>query len=150
MLNCLVVDDDFEIRESLQTYLQAFGMRVEVAYDGAMLRRLLPTQRFDVIVLDLMMPGEDGLSLCRWIQKEHGTPVIMLTAQGDPISRVLGLEMGADDYLGKPFEPRELVARINAVMRRTSRGPRNAADTSRCVRFGDWRFDLLSRQLVSK
>ena len=148
MLNCLVVDDDFEIRDSLQTYLQAFGMRVEVAHDGANLRRLLPTRRFDVIVLDLMMPGEDGLSLCRWIQQEHGTPVIMLTAQGDPISRVLGLEMGADDYLAKPFEPRELVARINAVMRRTTRGARNA-DTSRCVRFAGWRFDLLSRQLYS-
>jgi len=148
MLNCLVVDDDFEIRESLQTYLQAFGMRVEVAYDGANLRRLLPTRHFDVIVLDLMMPGEDGLSLCRWIQQEHGTPVIMLTAQGDPISRVLGLEMGADDYLAKPFEPRELVARINAVIRRSSRGARKA-DATRCVRFGGWRFDLLSRQLFS-
>jgi two-component system OmpR family response regulator len=148
MLNCLVVDDDFEIRESLQDYLQSFGMRVEVAIDGPSLRRLLPTRRFDVIVLDLMLPGEDGLSLCRWVQQEYGTPVIMLTAQGDPISRVLGLEMGADDYLAKPFEPRELVARINAVMRRSSRGSRSA-ETTRSVSFGGWRFDLLARQLFS-
>jgi len=148
MLNCLVVDDDFEIRESLQDYLQSFGMRVEVAIDGPSLRRLLPSRRFDVIVLDLMLPGEDGLSLCRWVQQEYGTPVIMLTAQGDPISRVLGLEMGADDYLAKPFEPRELVARINAVMRRSSRGTRSA-ETTRSVSFGGWRFDLLARQLFS-
>ena len=151
MLNCLVVDDDFEIRESLQDYLQSFGMRVEAAIDGPSLRRLLPTRRFDVIVLDLMLPGEDGLSLCRWVQQEYGTPVIMLTAQGDPISRVLGLEMGADDYLAKPFEPRELVARINAVTRRTGRSSRGSrgAENARSVSFGGWRFDLLARQLFS-
>src|SRR5262245_59153527 len=123
MIRCLVVDDDAEIRASLQDYLQRFGMEVAVAADGAAMRRVMTPNRFDVVVLDLMLPDEDGLSLCRWIQTQHtGTSVVMLTAQGDPISRVLGLEMGADDYVGKPFEPRELVARIHAVRRRLGKG----------------------------
>jgi two-component system OmpR family response regulator len=152
MIRCLVVDDDAEIRASLQDYLQRFGMEVTVAADGAAMRRTMTPNRFDVVVLDLMLPDEDGLSLCRWIQAQHaGTSVIMLTAQGDPISRVLGLEMGADDYVGKPFEPRELVARIHAVRRRLDKGEAAAADVAgrREVRFEGWRFDRVLRQLVS-
>jgi two-component system, OmpR family, response regulator len=151
MIRCLVVDDDAEIRASLQDYLQRFGMEVAVAADGAAMRRTMTPSRFDVVVLDLMLPDEDGLSLCRWIQSQHaGTSVIMLTAQGDPISRVLGLEMGADDYVGKPFEPRELVARIHAVRRRLDKGEA-ATDVAglREVRFEGWRFDRVLRQLVS-
>jgi two-component system OmpR family response regulator len=151
MIRCLVVDDDAEIRASLQDYLQRFGMEVAVAADGAAMRRTMAPNRFDLVVLDLMLPDEDGLSLCRWIQAQHaGTSVIMLTAQGDPISRVLGLEMGADDYVGKPFEPRELVARIHAVRRRLDKGEA-ATDVAglREVRFEGWRFDRVLRQLVS-
>lgn len=150
MDRCLVVDDDHEIRSELHRYLQRFDMEVTTAADGIEMRRLLDRERFDVIVLDVMLPGESGLSLCKWVQQSVDTPVIMLTAQGDPISRVLGLEMGADDYLAKPFEPRELVARIHAVLRRLQKGERSVApDQQRMVRFAGWRFDRVLRQLES-
>ena len=151
MTHCLVVDDDRDIRESLQDYLLQFGITVSVAAGGAEMRRVMAQERFDVVVLDLMLPDEDGLKLCQWVQQSSGTPVIMLTAHGDPISRVLGLEMGADDYIGKPFEPRELVARINAIRRRVDKGERaNAnAEPQRSVSFQGWRFDRLLRQLIS-
>jgi two-component system OmpR family response regulator len=151
MTRCLVVDDDAEIRHAVSDFLQRFGMHVSSAANGREMRQLMAAQPFDVVVLDLMLPDENGLSLCQWVQQGSKTPVIMLTAQGDPASRVLGLELGADDYLAKPFEPRELVARINALMRRVQRGERSTADTSRrrLVRFDGWRFDRLLRQLVS-
>ncbi len=150
MTRCLVVDDDRDIRSALQDYLQRFGMTVTVAADGREMRRLMTGATFDVVVLDLMLPGESGLSLSQWVQSQHGVPVIMLTAQGDPASRVVGLEMGADDYLGKPFEPRELVARINAVLRRANKADRRVDITdARVVRFEGWRFDRVTRQLVS-
>ena len=150
MTRCLVVDDDFEIRASLRDYLQSFGMEVAPAADGREMRRLMSGGTFDVIVLDLMLPGEDGLALCRWVQDQHpGVPVIMLTAQGDPASRVVGLEMGADDYLGKPFEPRELVARIHAVLRRAGKNAANASTPARTIAFAGWRFDRVARQLIS-
>jgi two-component system OmpR family response regulator len=146
---CLVVDDDLEIRSALADYLRHFGMQVAVAADGIEMRRLLSGGAFDIAVLDLMLPGEDGLSLCRWVQAQHRLPVIMLTAHGDPASRVVGLEMGADDYLGKPFEPRELVARIHAVLRRTAQGAQREPSQARTVSFAGWRFDRVARQLVS-
>jgi two-component system OmpR family response regulator len=148
MIRCLVVDDDDEIRSQLQAYLQRFGMAVSVAASGAEMKRQLAAQAFDAVVLDLMLPDADGLQLCRWTQGEHGVPVIMLTAQGDAASRVLGLESGADDYLGKPFEPRELVARLNAVLRRVQKGEQRAG-LQRTVSFEGWTFDRLLRQLVS-
>ncbi|SEL42847.1 two-component system, OmpR family, response regulator [Roseateles sp. YR242] len=149
MTRCLVVDDDAEIRSSLQDYLQKFSVTVNTAADGRDMRRLMAAQVFDVVVLDLMLPDENGLSLCQWIQQHHpSVPVIMLTAHGDPISRVLGLEMGADDYLSKPFEPRELVARIHAIRRRAKRGE-SETQTRREFRFEGWSFDRLLRQLVS-
>ncbi|WP_343633442.1 response regulator transcription factor [Roseateles sp.] len=149
MTRCLVVDDDAGIRDSLQDYLHKFGVTVSTAADGREMRRLMTTQVFDVVVLDLMLPDENGLSLCQWIQQHHASvPVIMLTAHGDPISRVLGLEMGADDYLSKPFEPRELVARIHAIRRRARRGE-SESQTRREFRFEGWAFDRLLRQLVS-
>ncbi|CAH0348044.1 response regulator transcription factor [Aquabacterium sp. CECT 9606] len=149
MNRCLVVDDDGEIRDSVRDYLQRFGMAVTTASCGAEMRRLVQSGTFDVIVLDLMLPDDNGLALCRWVQDTAGTPVIMLTAQGDPASRVLGLEVGADDYLAKPFEPRELVARINAVLRRAQKGERGKEDAQRVVQFKGWKFDRLLRQLVS-
>ena len=151
MVRCLVVDDDNEIRHAVSDYLQRFGMTVSPAANGAEMRRLMASRRFDVIVLDLMLPDDNGLSLCQWVQKEHArTPVIMLTAQGDPASRIVGLEMGADDYLAKPFEPRELVARIHAVLRRSHQGEAGAdAAKRRTVQFDGWRFDRVLRQLIS-
>ena len=150
MTHCLIVDDDPEIRDSLQLLLQRFGMTVSTAADGRAMRSRLAADSFDVVVLDLMLPDENGLALCRWAQQQHDVAVIMLTAHGDPASRVLGLETGADDYLGKPFEPRELVARIHAVLRRVRKGTRSAdLPAPHSVRFNGWRFDRIRRELTS-
>lgn len=150
MIRCLVVDDDLDIRSSLQEFLQRFDMSVSTAANGAAMRQMMTGTNFDVLILDLMLPDSNGLDLCRWAQQQSDVSVIMLTAQGDPISRVLGLEMGADDYLGKPFEPRELVARINAVHRRVQKGEgRRDGSSRRAVRFEGWQFDRVLRQLVS-
>src|SRR5688572_12244190 len=116
----LVVDDDREIRDLLTRYLTRHGYRVTAAKDGQEMRRFLADRNIDLIVLDLMLPGEDGLSLCRFVRAEGGPPVVMLSAMGEDADRILGLEIGADDYLPKPFNPRELVARIKAVLRRAS------------------------------
>ncbi|MFO1340206.1 MAG: response regulator, partial [Burkholderiaceae bacterium] len=148
MTRCLLVDDDPEIRTLLLGYLRGFGLEAEAVADGAALRRRLPQGGIDLLLLDLMLPGEDGLSLCQWAKRRWpALPVIMLTAQGDPLSRVLGLELGADDYVPKPFEPRELVARIKAVLRRGT--ALAAAAPAGEVRFGGWSFDRLHRQLVA-
>jgi two-component system OmpR family response regulator len=146
MTRCLLVDDDPEIRSLLVDYLQPFGMQVEPLADAAGLRRRLPAGEADVLLLDLMLPDDDGLALCQWAKQQRpDLPVIMLTAQGDPMSRVLGLELGADDYVPKPFEPRELVARIKAVLRRGTA----AAPTGATARFAGWTFDRLRRQLLA-
>ena len=150
MIRCLVVDDDSEIRTAVQDYLQRFGMAVSTAASGAEMRRIMGSAEVDVVVLDVMLPDDNGLNLCKWVHETSAVPVIMLTAQGDPGSRVLGLELGADDYIGKPFEPRELVARIHAVLRRAQKGERKAgARAPRVVEFDGWSFDRLVRQLVS-
>ncbi|MBV8380789.1 MAG: response regulator transcription factor [Paucibacter sp.] len=149
MLRCLVVDDDAEIRCALADYLQRFSVAVQTAADGPQMRRALAGANFDVVVLDLMLPGESGLVLCQWLQRERpALPVLMLTAQGDPASRIVGPELGADDYLAKPFEPRELVARLHALTRRQSKLQR-AAGEQREVTFRGWRFDPMLRQLLS-
>ncbi|MFT3956767.1 MAG: response regulator transcription factor [Piscinibacter sp.] len=148
MTRCLLVDDDAEIRALLPGYLDGFGFSVSAVEDGRALRRELAASQPEIVLLDLMLPGEDGLSLCQWLKRQHPTlPVIMLTAQGDPMSRVLGLELGADDYLPKPFEPRELVARIKAVLRRG--GPAAGAPPGARLRFEGWHFDRLRRELMS-
>ncbi len=149
--HCLVVDDDAEIRTTLTAYLEGFGWRVDAAADGKAMRQLLGLARPDVIVLDLMLPGEDGLALLRWLGRQSDAPpVLMLTARGDTMSRVVGLELGADDYLAKPFEPRELVARLQALVRRATKGQAGGvADDTRLLRFGRWRFDRMTRQLIS-
>lgn len=146
---CWLVDDDAQIRALLPGYLDGFGFAVTALEDGRALRREIAAATPDVLLLDLMLPGEDGLSLCQWVKRERPElPVIMLTAQGDPMSRVLGLELGADDYLPKPFEPRELVARMKAVMRRGGAGSAPAASAR--VRFDQWTFDRLRRELVAQ
>ncbi|OLS60155.1 response regulator [Pseudomonas putida] len=146
----LIVDDDPEIRQLLSTYLEEAGFRTSVAADGREMRRRLDDQLIDLVVLDLMLPGEDGLSLCRDLRVRSNIPVIMLTARGTLVDRIVGLEMGADDYLGKPFDPRELLARIKVVLRRTNAFPERARmDDVRNLAFAGWQLDTSSRQLRS-
>jgi two-component system OmpR family response regulator len=141
----LVVDDDLQIGELVSGYVGGFGMACEVAASGTATRVAMRERKFDVVLLDLMLPDADGLELCRWMKADYPrTSVIMLTAQGDPMSRVVGLETGADDYLAKPFEPRELVARIKAVLRR---GSLAAAPAAHVASFGRWRYDRTARSL---
>jgi len=149
--HCLIVDDDAEIRTSLTTYLEGFGWQVSAAADGAAMRHVLSGHKADVVILDLMLPGEDGLTLLRWLGAQPDSPpVLMLTARGDTMSRVVGLELGADDYLAKPFEPRELVARLQALVRRANKGQSTSIDDdTRILRFDRWRFDRMTRQLIN-
>src|ERR1051325_3502725 len=145
----LVVDDDVDIRTLLAEALSKAGYAVSTAGDGAEMRRVLEREHVDLVVLDLNLPREDGLTLCRDLRARSSTPVIMLTARGEPIDRIVGLEMGADDYLGKPFEPRELLARIRNVLRRTEALPANLEPLAiRRARFSQWVFDLEHRHLV--
>jgi two-component system OmpR family response regulator len=149
-LHLLVVDDDREIRALLGDYLKKNGYRVSLAADGKQMRTLLEESRIDLVVLDLMLPGEDGLSLCRDLRTRSNLPVLMLTAKSDPFDRVIGLEMGADDYLAKPFEPRELLARIRSVLRRTQSLPANLEpELTRSFRFAGWVLDVEAHQLTS-
>ena len=141
----LIVDDDPEICELLQGYLQRNGYTVSVVGDGNGMWRVLERERIDLVVLDVMLPGDDGLTLCRQVRASSDLPVIMLTALGEDTERIIGLEMGADDYLAKPFNPRELLARIRGVLRRT-RGDISDSDS---VRFADWTLDRGARHLVS-
>src|ERR1700677_4090685 len=146
--NILVVDDDRETRSLIAKYLRGNSCNVAVATDGREMVRALTDHRVDLVILDVMLPGEDGLSLCRKIRAESQIPIIMLTARGEDVDRILGLEMGADDYLAKPFNPRELLARINAVLRRQA-----AAQTASAVMgatvltFQGWRIDFRLREL---
>ncbi len=149
MHRLLVVDDDSDIRGLLAEQLGRAGYGVDTARDGAEMRHLLAREPIDLVVLDLNLPREDGLALCRELRARASTPVIMLTARAEPIDRVLGLEMGADDYLAKPFEPRELLARIRNVLRRTEALPANLEPLAiRRAGFSGWVFDLERRHLV--
>ena len=145
----LVVDDDREIRTLLAEYLDANGFRTLTAAEGAGMWRRLDGARVDLVVLDLSLPGEDGLTLCRTLRARSNLPVIMLTARGEAIDRILGLEMGADDYMAKPFEPRELIARIRNVLRRTQALPPNLfPPEAKRMNFAGWGLDLSARHLV--
>ena len=144
----LIVDDDAELRVLLGEYLGRSGFRVSTAMDGTEMRRALDTSNPDIVVLDIMLPGEDGLVLCRDLRARSNLPVIMLTARVDELDRIIGLEMGADDYLAKPFNPRELLARLKSILRRTRALPPARVDVRR-VRFAGWIVDLLARQLVA-
>lgn len=145
----LVVDDDREIRDLLSRFLVKHGLRVRTAGDGREMARELKEWTFDLVVLDVMMPGDDGLTLCRNLRAESDMPVIMLTAMGEETDRIIGLEMGADDYIAKPFNPRELLARIKAVLRRAG-APRvvDVAEQAAAVfTFEGWVFDPARREL---
>ena len=144
----LIVDDDREIRDLLARFLGKHGYRATAAADGREMKRALNEWAIDLIVLDLMMPGEDGLSLCRKLRADSDMPIIMLTAMGEETDRIVGLEMGADDYVAKPFNPRELLARIKAVLRRGG-ASRDRAVGDRLFTFAEWRFDLDKRELIS-
>ena len=150
----LIVDDDREIRELVGNYLTKNGLRSTVVADGRQMRSFLEANTVDLIVLDIMLPGDDGLVLCRELRagKHKAIPILMLTARDDQTDRILGLEMGADDYLTKPFAARELLARINAVLRRTRMLPPNLliTETGRLLAFGRWRLDTSARHLLDE
>ena len=146
----LIVDDDAEIRTLLGRYLEKNGLRATAVGDGRAMWQALDAGAFDLIVLDLMLPGDDGLTLCRDLRARSDIPVIMLTARGEETDRVVGLEMGADDYVPKPFSARELLARIKVVLRRARSLPPNLRpDEATRLRFGDWLLDTAQRHLVA-
>ncbi|HEX6692219.1 MAG TPA: two-component system response regulator OmpR, partial [Burkholderiales bacterium] len=146
----LVVDDDLRMRDLLVRYLGGEGYEVKAAADAAAMDKLLARERYDLVVLDLMLPGEDGLAVCRRLRAQGAAPaIIMLTAKGDDVDRIVGLEMGADDYLPKPFNPRELLARINAVLRRKApAGPPGAPVEGGSFQFGEFSLNLSTRTLT--
>ena len=147
----LVVDDDAEIRRLLTTYLVKNGLKATAVADGKGMWRALEAGRVDLVVLDLMLPGDDGLTLCRDLRARSDMPVVMLTARGEETDRIVGLEMGADDYLAKPFSARELLARIKVILRRARSLPANLKpDVVRTLRFGGWTLDTVDRHLVSE
>jgi two-component system OmpR family response regulator len=145
----LIVEDSRDIREPLARYLREHAYRVTTAVDASTARKVMKGAAIDLVVLDIMMPGEDGLSLCRSIRETSQIPVILLTARGEEVDRIIGLEMGADDYNAKPFSPRELVARIAAVLRRTQAlPPRQKPPETARIRFGEWTLDTGQRELI--
>ncbi len=144
----LIVDDDREIRDLLAKFLERNGFRVNTARDGREARRVWPQGHFELVVLDLMMPGEGGLEVARWLRAQADVPIIMLTAMGEDTDRIIGLELGADDYVAKPFNPRELLARIRAVMRRTGRETGPELDTRRFT-FSGWVLEPSRRRLLN-
>ena len=147
----LIVDDDPEICKLVCEYFVDFGMRVSCASDGSAMRRLLAQSIVDLILLDLKLPDEDGMNLARELRARSSVPIIILTSRKDEVDRVMGLELAADDYLTKPFSPRELVARARAVLRRSQASSASSAanELPRCLRFARWELDLRTRQLRS-
>ncbi len=144
----LIVDDHREIRDLVSRALSRDGFRISTAADGQAMRRIMGDNRIDLILLDLMLPGEDGLSLCRALRAESNVPIIMLTAKGEEVDRVIGLEMGADDYLPKPFGSRELIARIKAVLRRSQEKKGTSDQRPKSYHFDRWGLDTGSRALL--
>jgi two-component system OmpR family response regulator len=148
----LIVDDDAEIRQLLGQFLQEHGFHVTLAKDGKEMFEVFAEHSFELIILDLMLPGDDGLTLCRKLRTQSNLPIIMLTAAGEEVDRIVGLEIGADDYLSKPFNPRELLARIRAILRRSnSSNSEEATDllTHDTYQFSGWTLDRTARQLLS-
>ncbi|MGM4986807.1 response regulator [Tardiphaga sp. 841_E9_N1_2] len=146
--NILVVEDDRETRTLIAKYLRTNSCNVTTAADGREMEKVMADTRVDLLILDVMLPGEDGLSLCRKVRAESQLPIIMLTARGEDVDRILGLEMGADDYLPKPFNPRELLARINAVLRRQATALNaSATPNAAALSFAGWQIDLRLREL---
>ncbi|MCM0611137.1 response regulator [Marinobacter sediminum] len=145
----LVVDDHREIRDLLGRYLRDHGYRVLLAEGGAAMKKQLQTHRVSLVLLDIMMPGDDGLVLCRFLREHTSLPVILLTAMGEDMDKIIGLEMGADDYVTKPFNPREVLARIKSVLRRVeSLPPRKGEGVGQHLAFNGWHLDVDRRRLT--
>ncbi|GBQ61521.1 two component response regulator [Ameyamaea chiangmaiensis NBRC 103196] len=145
----LIIDDDREIRDLLSKFLERNQFRVTAARDAREARRAWSNGHYQMIVLDLMMPGESGLDFARWLRGQDNVPIIMLTAMGDEMDRIIGLEFGADDYLPKPFNPRELLARIRAVLRRTTESAERVNNDLRTMRFAGWQLEPGRRRLLN-
>jgi len=145
----LIVDDDTEILDLLGRYLTRNGYRVSTARDGGAMEAVLAGARIDLIILDIMLPGRDGLDITRDLRTRSNVPIIMVTARGDETDRIVGLEMGADDYLPKPFNPRELLARVKTVLRRAKGLPQTPGARGKKLRFEGWTLDLVGRELIS-
>ncbi|HEY6432040.1 MAG TPA: response regulator [Acetobacteraceae bacterium] len=149
MPHILVVDDDREIRELLARFLERHQLRVTVVRDAREARRAWTTGHYHLVVLDLMLPGESGLDLARWMRSQSDVPIVMLTAMGEETDRIIGLELGADDYVPKPFNPRELLARIRAVLRRAGDGGQHHEPGPRALRFAGWTLEPARRRLLN-
>lgn len=145
----LVVDDDEGIRDLLGKFLSQHGFQISLAKDGEAMKALLKTREVDLIILDIMMPGEDGMTLCRQLRATSEIPILMLTAISEEVDRILGLEMGADDFLSKPFNPRELLARVKAILRRSQASGGKANTQCTGYRFTGWELDRTTRRLFS-
>jgi DNA-binding response OmpR family regulator len=145
----VIVDDDELLRNRLRAYLAKEGFRVTTAESATRFRDIMGRERIDLALVDITMPGENGLSLTRFLRERSDIAVVILTGKGDPIDRAIGLEVGADDYVAKPFHPRELLARVRSVLRRTQLRSERAAAVAPVVRFAGWRFDLAKRALLS-
>ncbi|MCX7375175.1 MAG: response regulator [Alphaproteobacteria bacterium] len=145
----LVVDDDREIRDLLARYLERQSFRVTAVRDAREARRIWPSTTFQMVILDLMLPGEGGLDFARWLRAESDVPILMLTALGEENDRIIGLELGADDYLTKPFNPRELLARMRAVMRRASEAGEKRESGSKTLFFNGWTLESARRRLLN-
>lgn len=151
----LIVDDDTALADSLKRYFVEYGFDVSAAVDGAALREVLSKESVDLIILDLMLPGENGFDLAREIRRDSDIPIIILTGMSDEADRVVGLELGADDYVAKPFSPRELLARVNAILRRSAATAKAVADSplppalERVGIFSGWRIELGRRRLIN-
>ena len=145
----LVVDDDHDIRDLLARYLERQHFRVTAVRDAREARRIWPTMSFQMVVLDLMLPGEGGLEFARWLRGESDVPLVMLTALGEEGDRIIGLELGADDYVAKPFNPRELLARMRAVLRRANEVGETRETGSKTLHFAGWTLESARRRLLS-
>jgi two-component system OmpR family response regulator len=144
----VVVDDDYDIRTSLAKYMRKHGFRVSIAANGDELDQMLITANVDLLVLDIMMPGDDGLSICKRVQETRRVPIIFLTALTEDTDRIVGLELGADDYVSKPFNPRELLARIKSVLRRSQMLPGKPLQSKGLVAFDQWRFNFSRKEIL--
>ncbi len=150
MPHILIIDDDREIRDLLARFLERNRFRVTAVRDGREARRAWPLGHYQLVVLDLMLPGEGGLELARWLRGMSDVPIVMLTAMGEETDRIIGLELGADDYVPKPFNPRELLARIRAVLRRTTeRAEKKLEPAAKSIRFSGWTLEPARRRLLN-
>ncbi|MDM8567429.1 response regulator [Candidatus Halobeggiatoa sp. HSG11] len=148
--HALIVDDDSEIRSLLQNYLEKNNFRVTTINNGKILWKTIGEKQIDIVILDLMLPGEDGLEICRNLRARHNIPIIIISALGEETDRIIGLEMGADDYLPKPFNPRELLVRIKVILRRSRSLPgHDKTDTKKNLTFSNWTLNLLTNDLIS-